>query len=62
MTKQLGYVYWDHNSPFKSEKVWFIKCECHRVYVWSFHERSNGCWIVRSIMPLFDTKEVVVVA
>lgn len=44
------------------DKAWAIKCSCHRFYVWSWHNQSNGCWMIRSHMPLFDTKEIVVVA
>ena len=52
----------DMKAPFR-EKVWFIKCpQCDTTYVWSWHPVSNGCWMIRSINPLFDFKEVVTVA
>ena len=43
-------------------KIWHMPCQCKRVYVWAFHTKSNGCWMVRSPLPLMDTKEIVVIA
>lgn len=45
-----------------SGKTWFIPCKCGIWYVWSFHPHSNGCWKIRSRLPLFDSKEVVAIA
>ena len=53
------------------EKVWHIACKCGLVYVWSWHEtpkpydytakvrESSGCWKIRSILPIFDSEEIV---
>jgi hypothetical protein len=59
LTKFFGWSWCDRNAPI-TEEVWHIKCRCHIVYVWSWHEKSNGCWKLRSDLPLADTKEVVV--
>lgn len=42
--------------------VHYVVCKCHITYVWTWHPQSNGCWKIRSDMPLFDTREVVVIA
>lgn len=47
-------------DPFHEQ--WHIHCVCGRDYVWSWHPASNGCWKIRSPLPLFDTKETVVIA
>ena len=49
------------NSPVK-DQAWHIECKCGLVYHWTSHEVSNGCWKIRSINPLFDSKKVVVIA
>jgi hypothetical protein len=41
---------------------WQIVCKCHLIYLWSYHPKSNGCWKIRSALPLFDTEQIVVVA
>lgn len=42
---------------------WWTDCaKCHTTYVWEWHPESNGCWRIRSRDPLFDTREVIVVA
>lgn len=46
----------------KFNRVWVMNCRCGRLYVWSYHEESNGCWKIRSPLPLFDSKEIVVIA
>jgi len=51
-----------HQRLFHNDKVWHIKCKCGVVYVRAFHEQSNGCWMIRSLLPLMDCKEIVVVA
>lgn len=55
------YNFPDALSPVRGEQ-WYINCSCARTFVWSFHKESNGCWMVRSILPLFDSKEIVVIA
>jgi hypothetical protein len=41
---------------------WQIYCEiCHTHYAWGWHPRVNGCWKIRSDLPLFDTKQIVAV-
>lgn len=49
-------------KPTYVKGVWQMVCTCHTQYVWSFHPISNGCWKIRSDMPLFDSKEIVEVA
>jgi len=51
----------DYGAPIR-EKVWYIKCDCHLRHVWSFHRVSNGCWKIRSDLPLLDTQAVTVIA
>jgi len=41
---------------------WYIECDCHLVHVWSWHHKSNGCWKIRSSLPLFDSREITIVA
>lgn len=43
-------------------KVWFIPCTCGIFYEWAFHPKSNGCWKIRSRLPLWDSKEIIVIA
>ena len=65
-----GYPWTSERFPYMAaprapiqEKVWFIKCaKCDLVYVWAWHEKSNGCWKIRAFSPLFDSQEVVVIA
>jgi len=41
---------------------WQIECECHLIHQWGFHEKSNGCWRITSPLPLFNSREITVVA
>ena len=57
---RLGIDYPHHKSPTSDSKVWYTHCnKCDTTYVWSWHPESNGCWMIRSINPLFDSKEIV---
>jgi len=51
----------DHplNNPWNQWHMW---CKCGYVYVWSYHETSNGCWKLRHELPLFDPNKIIVVA
>lgn len=60
-TKQFGFDWVDYQAPI-TRKVWHIKCQCTIVYVWSWHETSNGCWRIRHREPLLDSNEIVSVA
>ena len=42
----------EYKAPITT-KVWFIPCECGIRHVWS----APRNWIMRSNLPLFDTKE-----
>lgn len=57
------FDYPHYKSPTGNDKVWFMCCShCGTIYVWSYHEKSTGCWKIRAILTLFDTKEIVVIA
>jgi hypothetical protein len=60
-TTYFGYEWCAFDAPIK-EKVWHIKCTCGLRHIWSFHQSSNGCWKVRSDLPLFDSHQILVVA
>jgi hypothetical protein len=60
-TARFGFEWCLYEAPIK-EKVWHIKCFCGLRHVWSWHHKSNGCWKIRSHMPLFDSQEITVIA
>jgi hypothetical protein len=46
---------------------YYIKCKCHTIYSWSFPpdhlmDHTNGVWMITSDLPLFNTKEVIVIS
>lgn len=57
----VGITLPERGSP-SQEKIWHQNCPCGVTYVWSYHEKSNSCWILRSIHPLMDSGEIVVVS
>lgn len=52
----------EHRRMFRSDKIWMIRCTCGVTHVWSWHTKSNGCWKIRSVLPLMDSQEITVVA
>lgn len=63
-----GYRYGIKDCPIHTyikedwDGQWQIRCKCGRDYIWSYHPVSNGCWKIRSPLPLFDTQEIIVIA
>jgi len=52
------------DEPVKErDDIWATNCpHCKRFYEWGWHDKSNGCWRITSQLPLFNTREIVVIA
>lgn len=61
LTEALGFSWYDTQAPIQNQ-CWHISCVCGVTYIWGWHEQSNGCWRIRSNLPLMDSQEVVVIA